>query len=114
MRVAKSEINLLARLQHWYVSMCNGDWEHTYGVAITNIDNPGWALKVELFDTYLYDVEFETIKIQRDNDDDWIFCKVKDGEFDACGGPNNLDEILSIFLQWAEFHRDARVPDTIE
>ena len=45
--------NLLERLPWWYTSMCNGDWEHTYGVFISNIDNPGWSLKVELKDTYL-------------------------------------------------------------
>jgi Immunity protein 53 len=105
MLILKNDLNLLARLQEWYLSMCNGDWEHTYGVSITNIDNPGWALKVELTDTYLYDVEFQTIKIQRENDDDWVFCKAESGEFDACGGPKNLNEILTIFLNWAEKNR---------
>ncbi|MGN0920934.1 MAG: immunity 53 family protein [Cellvibrio sp.] len=105
MLILKNDLNLLTRLQQWYLSMCNGDWEHTYGVSITNIDNPGWALTVELADTYLYGVEFQTVEIQREEDDDWVFCRVKDGEFDACGGPQNLNEMLAIFLNWAESNR---------
>ncbi|HBU98859.1 MAG TPA: hypothetical protein DEF21_13285 [Thalassospira lucentensis] len=31
--------------------MRNDDWEHTYGIAIGNIDNPGWSLKVEFIGT---------------------------------------------------------------
>lgn len=46
---------------------------NTYGVSITNIDSPGWALTVELVDTYLYGVEFQTVEIQREEDDDWFF-----------------------------------------
>jgi hypothetical protein len=82
--------------------MCNGDWEHTYGVHISNIDNPGWSVKVELKDTYLYNVEFKTIQIQREDGDDWIHCKVDVGNFQGYGGPYNLAEILEIFLDWAE------------
>ena len=82
--------------------MCNGDWEHTYGVFITNIDNPGWSLKVELKDTYLYDVQFEEFKVQRDNEDDWVHCKVEAGSFQGFGGPGNLAELLSVFLDWAD------------
>lgn len=94
---------ILLRLQNWYAAMCNGDWEHTYGVAITNIDNPGWSLKVELIDSYLYDVPFAEIKAER-AEDDWVICKVADGVFQAYGGTKNLTEMLTIFLDWAEQH----------
>ena len=97
-----SGMNLLGRLQAWYASMCNDDWEHTYGVFISNIDNPGWSLKVELKDTYLYDVAFKEIKIQRSDEDDWVLCKIIDGDFQGYGGPENLGELIGIFLKWAE------------
>lgn len=93
----------LLRLQSWYAEMCNGDWEHTYGVSIGNIDNPGWSLKVELTDTYLYDIPFAEIKIER-TDDDWVICKVSAGVFQSYGGIKNLTEMLVIFLDWAEKH----------
>lgn len=97
-----SGMNLLGRLQAWYASMCNGDWEHTYGIFISNIDNPGWSLKVELKDTYLYNAAFEEIKIQRSDEGDWILCKIEEGDFQGYGGPGNLSELIGIFLEWAE------------
>lgn len=97
-----SESNLLKRLQDWFASMCNDDWEHTYGVFISNIDNPGWSLKVELKDTYLYDVKFKDVKIQRDDENDWVLCRVQAGDFQGYGGPGNLSELIEIFLNWAE------------
>ena len=38
----------LQLLQEWYVAQCDGDWEHSYGVKIDTLDNPGWSLKVDL------------------------------------------------------------------
>ena len=90
----------LERLQVWYSSMCNDDWEHTYGIHISNIDNPGWAVKVELNGTHLYDVTFNEVDIQRADENDWIICKVEEGNFQGYGGPHNLVEILEIFLDW--------------
>ncbi len=96
------ELTLLKRLEDWYASMCNDDWEHTYGVFISNIDNPGWLLKVELKDTYLYGAEFKDVKIQRDDENNWVFCKVEEGNFQGYGGTCNLGELIEIFLEWAE------------
>jgi hypothetical protein len=33
--------------------------------------------------------------------DNWITCKVDNGKFVAYGGPQKLEEILRIFLDWA-------------
>lgn len=41
MKPDKGENSLLYRLQQWYHSMCDGDWEHCYGVKIETSDNPG-------------------------------------------------------------------------
>ncbi len=102
MTTMQNNVDLLAKIQSWYVAMCNDDWEHTYGIFISNIDNPGWSLKVELKDTYLYDVEFKKMHIQRDDENDWVTCSVKDGDFQGYGGPRNLGELLNVFLAWAE------------
>ena len=32
-------------LMQWYLGECNNDWEHTYGVEIGTLDNPGWSQK---------------------------------------------------------------------
>jgi hypothetical protein len=81
----------------------------------SNLDRFGytgqWALTVELADTYLYGVEFQTVEIQREEDDDWFFCRVKDGEFHGRGGPQNLNEMLALFLNWAESNRHLESDD---
>ena len=92
----------LVRLQNWYRSVCNGDWEHTYGVFIDNIDNPGWRLQIDLTGTYLDGVAFDAIEIHRENVENWLVCKVEQGKFIAYCGPGNLVETLATFLDWAE------------
>ena len=84
----------------WYVSNCNGDWEHSYGVKIDTLDNPGWTVSIDLSETYLSDRPFEKISEER-SEDDWYFCEVKDGLFKAAGGIVNLEELLTIFLKWS-------------
>lgn len=101
-----SDLEILKRLQDWYSSVYNGDWEHTYGIFISNVDNPGWSVKVELQDTYLCDCIFGDIKIQRDEEQDWIICKKESGNFQGYCGPRNLTELLVIFLDWAEAKRN--------
>ena len=107
MSTTQNKIDLFAKLQAWYLAMCNDDWEHTYGIFISNIDNPGWSLKVELKDTYLYDVNFEKLHIQRDDENDWVTCNVKDGDFQGYGGPENLAELVGIFLDWASSNKSS-------
>ncbi|OAX48412.1 hypothetical protein gpAD87_09590 [Paenibacillus sp. AD87] len=45
-------MNTLKWLQNWYLENCNGDWEHSYGVKIDTVDNPGWSVEIDLTDTY--------------------------------------------------------------
>ena len=96
-----TDANALEQIERWYRSVCDGDWEHTYGIFISNIDNPGWSLKVELKDTYLYGAFFKDLNVQRKNDDDWVLCKIEDGNFQGYCGPSNLTEMLEVFLDWA-------------
>ncbi len=61
---------------------------------------------MELKDTYLYNVQLKQVDIQRFDEDNWIICKVEDGDFQGCGGPENLEELLSVFLDWAEANEE--------
>lgn len=45
-----NEDSLISMLEHWYSSKCDGDWEHTGGVSLTTLDNPGWLLEFKYFD----------------------------------------------------------------
>jgi len=87
-------------IQQWYKSNCDGYWEHMFGIKIYNVDNPGWAVEIDLVDTPLENKTFE--KVQYDHgDEDWIICITKEGAFKGAGDSNKLEELLSIFKKWA-------------
>jgi hypothetical protein len=94
-------------LQDWYSSQCNDDWEHTYGVDIATLDNPGWSVAIELTGTRLEHAKFNEHSYglgpnSKPENQDWIVCKVKKGKFIGQGGPRKLEEIINVFLAWAK------------
>jgi hypothetical protein len=91
----------LARLQSWYLKHCDGDWEHQFGVEITTLDNPGWMVKIELNGTCLEEREFQLVRISR-SENDWLFISRTATEIKIGCGPENLEEGLAIFCDWAE------------
>ncbi|MBJ6109741.1 immunity 53 family protein [Hymenobacter sp. BT523] len=90
-------MDLLQRIQRWYTINCNGDWEHEYLVSITTIDNPGWAVKIDLQYTCLQNASLDYVLIQR-TPTDWVGYSVQNGAFEGNGGAENLSEILAYFL----------------
>lgn len=96
-------MNRFIQLQSWYASHCNGEWEHSFGVKIDSLDNPGWWVKIDLTGTKLEDAAFRPL-LERRSEADWLDCKVKDKIFDGAGDPSKLEEILAIFLDWAGHH----------
>lgn len=95
------QMEVIEWIQNWYHNNCDGDWEHMYGMKIYNVDNPGWAVEIELIDTKFEDKVFE--KVQYDNgDEDWLLCFVKDGIFQGNGDSRKLKKILDIFRDWVE------------
>jgi hypothetical protein len=93
--------NPFQHLQNWYEQHCNGDWEHQYGVRIETLDNPGWEVSIDLADTSLLTCAFEEISIERE-ENDWVRCRVREGRYEGFGGPRNLEELVRVFLAWAE------------
>jgi hypothetical protein len=99
------KVDLLVWIQNWFEQNCNGDWEHLYGIKIETVDNPGWSVEINLSDTYLEKKRFNSIEVNKD-EEDWFYCIVKDGVFTGAGGVKNLSEILNIFKQWASDNED--------
>lgn len=91
----------LSRLQRWYASQCDGDWEHSYGITIETLDNPGWSMSIDLEGTQLSDVEISPIEIDR-SDHDWLRCFVEGPRLRLVGGPENLEEMIALFLDIAD------------
>ena len=95
----------LSELQDWYVSQCDGEWEHRYGVSIGTLDNPGWSLSIDLEGTDLADVAFPEVKENYDHDLDWLVCNKHGSKFGGSGGPRQLERMIQIFLAWAKASR---------
>ena len=92
------DTDLINRFQNWYKINCNGDWEHSYGISISTLDNPGWSVRIELQDTALESLSF-TSSHQSDSDEhDWHHISVKKQVFDMACGPSNLTAVLQLFL----------------
>jgi hypothetical protein len=100
-------MDALTRLQQWYRSQCDGDWEHSSGVTIGTLDNPGWSLDVDLRDTPLEAKSFKEHSYgvgsgAATSRDEWLVCKVEQNVFRGRGGPFKLQEMIEVFLDWAE------------
>ncbi len=94
----------LTWLLHWFATQCNGDWEHEFGIHITTLNPPGWHVTISLIDTELEDMDFEGIAIKR-SETDWLFCFIKEGNFEGSCGLFNLPEVLKAFKDWASAYQ---------
>jgi hypothetical protein len=95
---------MIKEIENWYLSNCNGDWEHQYGVTIESLDNPGWRVFIDLTGTKLEQIDFEEIN-NIESESEWIVCKVENNKFIGADGPHNLNEILSIFINWGKVNK---------
>jgi hypothetical protein len=102
MTSAATTTNALQRLQRWFQAQCDGDWEHGEGIAIETLDNPGWSLKVSLADTPLEHKAFAELKRDYGSETDWLTCFLRDGKFIGACGPQKLEEMIEVFLTWAD------------
>ncbi|MGI4885183.1 MAG: immunity 53 family protein [Janthinobacterium lividum] len=105
-------MDLLQRIQRWYTINCNGDWEHSYGlsvwhgISVQTLDNPGWIVSIDLKDTCLNASALPYVLHERSTVN-WFGYKVEKDKFEAVGGPENLTEILTYFL-------DIFIPEHID
>ncbi len=90
-------------LQKFYLSLCDGEWEHGYGFAIDNCDNPGWLFKFELTDTVYAQFAGPEISLgehQLEEGHDWLVLKREDTSIKGACGPLKLDALLGEFRGW--------------
>lgn len=89
--------DLVKRIQEWYLARCNGDWEHSYGVKIDTLDNPGWIVTIDLAETEWCRLEIARTVVEM-SESDWVQWEVTNAQFVGCGGPLNLPDLLETFL----------------
>jgi hypothetical protein len=80
-------MDLIKWIEDWYQSQCDGDWEHTYGVEITTIDNPGWSVKIDLEGTDLAGLKMDYELVEK-SDDDWYGFKIENNVFEILASLN--------------------------
>jgi hypothetical protein len=98
---------VLDELRNWYEAQCDGGWEHTFGIHIETLDNPGWCVKIDVRDTILEGLPFTEIRSgDSAKDASWIDCKVEGLQFHGAGDSSRLEEIVVHFLRWAKDQRD--------
>jgi len=98
----------LVWLSLWYLSQCDNDWEHSHGIKIDTLDNPGWSPKVDLTDTLMEGRPFnreEYGEISGDLDEwrqtgSWWVARVDGNTFDVACGPLDLSAAVGVFRRW--------------
>ena len=88
--------DIIEILQDWYTSQCNDTWEHSYGIKITTLDNPGWLVEIDgVSSKKIINRELtERSKI------DWIDLQASETRFKGAGGLKNLKELLENAIKW--------------
>lgn len=91
----------MIELQKWYFRQCDEDWEHSFGIKIETLDNPGWHISIDLEGTDLDGKAFVSTEKNYDSELEWLTCKVRNNVFEGACGPMELDKVINIFLEWA-------------
>ena len=92
-------MNYIKELQEFLNDHSDGDREHSEGIKIHTVDNPGWSISISIRQTSFQGKQLDTVDIER-SESDWIYCKLEDDVFHGVGGVFNLEEILSLFFYW--------------
>jgi len=93
-------MSTLKQIETWFQAHCDGDWEHGAGIRISSLDNPGWAIEIDIVGTELEEKTLSRTKVDR-TERDWLWSWTEDGKFKASCGASNLEEALLMFLQWS-------------
>ncbi len=93
--------NNISGLIDWYLSQCDGDWEHQHGFKLTTLDNPGLWLSIDLNGTNLKGVDFQAIVCDIDSEDRWCCCKKTEKNFfEGCCHPSMFAKVIEVFEGW--------------
>lgn len=95
-----SNTDPLVQLSDWYARHCDGEWEHTYGIKIDTLDNPGWSVCVDQHGTELETRELESIHLD-EGEMNWMTCVKANSVFKGTGDPAKLSKIIQAFLRFS-------------
>lgn len=78
--------NTLHWLEDWFLTPCDGEWEHENQIKIYTADNPGWVIEIDLSFTSMEDLVFEMDTIEN-GENDWYAFRIKNKKFIGAGIP---------------------------
>lgn len=94
-------MEILSWIEKWFLSQCDGGWEHSYSIKIESLDNPGWGLTIDIAETELQDLNIP-YKLVENSENDWYGIKIENQKFEAFGDPLKLEFLLTKFKDFAE------------
>lgn len=94
-------MNNIVWLEEWYKYNCDGWWEHSYGIEIETLDNPGWHVKIDISETDYADLKPKELS-QYIANNNWIKCSINNGVFNGFGDCMKLAMIIQTFKKWIE------------
>jgi len=94
-------MELLKLIENWFLSQCDGGWEHSYGIKIESLDNPGWSIVIDIAETVLQGITIP-YKLVEKSENDWFGIKIEKDVFEAVGDPNKLEFLLFKFKDIAQ------------
>jgi hypothetical protein len=89
--------DLIVRLQDWYASNCDGDWEHSAGVEIETLDNPGWMVRVDIVGTQIEGRMLDRVIVDN-SEENWLHYWSDGNSIRAAGAPHLLRDALKVVL----------------
>lgn len=96
--------SILVWIQNWFLSNCDGNWEHENIINIQTLDNPGWDISIDLNYTGLEQLTIESGLIEN-AEDDWYTYEIKNAVYSAAGDPNKLEFLLLKFKEIVEANK---------
>jgi hypothetical protein len=98
--------NNLEWLDGWYQRQCNGEWEHTQGVRLKSLDDPGWHLTINLAGTSAVNARPQELRLDTQSGG-WLACSIAGECFEGSGDPRKLEQIIGVFRRWVETERQT-------
>ena len=103
----QSGFDYLSAMNDWYVSQCDGWWEHGNGISFSTIKIPGWKLSIDDEDASGKSDRADFILTRNQSDQDWYAVKTEHEPsrpeasrlFAACSNESLL-EILAVSYRW--------------
>ena len=91
-------MDIIDWIQDWFANNCDGAWEKNEIIQITNIDNPGWEVEIDISKTSIAKLKVKWI-LNENGKQDWYGVKIENQKFTAAGDIKKLPFLLTLFRE---------------